>query len=313
MWLRVSIPAAALALALSMALVEVWVRQSWDLKQGTPGFYVMDPQRGQRLGANYDGWFAGVPVHINSLGFRDPKDYDLAKASNTFRILVLISSLAWATAVHAQTAKVPDTLEQRLLACALCHGAKGEGLLLNEYHPRLAGKPTAYLYNQLINFRDKRRESAIMNYMLAYLSDNYLLEIADHYAKLQPPYPAPSTRASAQDLARGGKLVNEGDPARKLPACTSCHGTSLTGLEPAIPGLVGLYPPYIVSQLGAWKDNKRHAMAPDCMHEVAKALTPDDVGAITAWLVAQPLPKNLQPAPAGSLKLPLECGGLAKK
>ena len=230
-----------------------------------------------------------------------------------FRLLKLTlgGALLAAAAVSAQT--VPNTLAQRLLACAACHGKDGEGLAKNEYYPRLAGKPTIYLHNQLLNFRDKRRESAIMNYMLAYLSDNYLLEIADHYAKLQPPYPAPSTRASAQDLARGGKLVNEGDPARKLPACTSCHGTSLTGLEPAIPGLVGLYPPYIVSQLGAWKDNKRHAMAPDCMHEVAKALTPDDVGAITAWLVAQPLPKNLQPAPAGSLKLPLECGGLAKK
>ena len=230
-----------------------------------------------------------------------------------FRLLKLTlgGALLAAAAVSAQT--VPNTLAQRLLACAACHGKDGEGLAKNEYYPRLAGKPTIYLHNQLLNFRDKRRESAIMNYMLAYLSDNYLLEIADHYAKLQPPYPAPSTRASAQDLARGGRLVTEGDPARKLPACTSCHGTSLTGLEPAIPGLVGLYPPYIVSQLGAWKDNKRHAMAPDCMHEVAKALTPVDVGAITAWLVAQPLPKNLQPAPAGSLKLPLECGGLAKK
>ena len=232
---------------------------------------------------------------------------------STFRILVLISSLTWATAVHAQTAKVPDTLEQRLLACALCHGAKGEGQLLNEYHPRLAGKPTAYLYNQLINFRDKRRESGIMNYMVAYLSDSYLYEIAAHYAKLQPPYPAPSTRASANVLALGGKLVIEGDPARKLPSCASCHGMALTGLEPAIPGLVGLYPPYIASQLGAWKNNNRHAMAPDCMHQVAQLLTPDDISAITAWLVAQPLPADLRPAPAGTLQLPLECGGLTKK
>jgi cytochrome c553 len=216
-------------------------------------------------------------------------------------------------ALPAAAQTVPDTLTQRLLACAACHGKDGEGLTKNEYYPRLAGKPTGYLANQLLNFRDKRRESAIMNYMLAYLSDNYLLEIADHYAKLQPALPAPSTRAKPEELARGGKLVNEGDAARKLPACTSCHGTSLTGLEPAIPGLIGLYPPYISAQLGAWRDDKRHAMAPDCMHEVAQALTPEDIGAITAWLVAQPLPKSLQPAPAGSLKLPLECGGLNKK
>jgi len=233
------------------------------------------------------------------------------------RTLVLISLVLVATTplrtAGAQTAKVPNTLEQRLLACAICHGDKGEGLSKNEYYPRLAGKPKGYLYNQLINFRDKRREFAIMNYMVAFLSDAYLLDIADHYANLQPPYPAPPARAPSDELALGGKLVNEGDPARKLPACTGCHGKALTGLEPAIPGLVGLYPPYIAAQLGAWKNNTRHAMQPDCMHEVAKVLTPHDIAAITAWLVAQPVPADVRPAPAGSLKLPLECGGLTKR
>jgi len=227
---------------------------------------------------------------------------------------LLVTSLSPPTVrAQAAAAKVPDTIEQRLMACAVCHGEKGEGLRKNEYYPRLAGKPTIYLYNQLVNFRHKRRESAIMNYMVAYLSDAYLLEIADHFAKLQPPYPAPSTRAAPQELARGGRLVMEGDPARKLPACTSCHGQTLTGLEPAIPGLVGLYPPYIAAQLGAWKNNVRHAMQPDCMHEVAQLLTQEDIGAITAWLVAQPVPADLRPAAVGSLKLPLECGGMSKK
>ena len=236
------------------------------------------------------------------------------------RTLLLIS-LALASAALSQTATaqakapaiVPDTLEQRLLACALCHGDKGQGLKKNEYHPRLAGKPTLYLYNQLVNFRDKRREYPVMNYMMAFLSDSYLIEIAEHYAKLAPPFPAPSTRAGAAELALGEKLVKEGDAARKLPSCVSCHGAALTGLEPAIPGLLGLYPPYISAQLGAWKDNRRHAMQPDCMHDVAQILTPADIGSITAWLVAQPVPASPVPAPLGSLKLPLECGGLTKK
>jgi cytochrome c553 len=232
------------------------------------------------------------------------------------RALLLISFVLFAMMLllrtaHAQT--VPNTIEQRLLACAVCHGEKGEGLRKNEYYPRLAGKPTGYLYNQLVNFRDKRRDFAIMNYIVAFLSDGYLVEIADHYAKLQPPYPAPQKRAPAAELALGAKLVNEGDPARKMPSCISCHGKALTGLEPGIPGLVGLYPPYISAQLGAWKNDKRHAMQPDCMHEVAQLLTPTDIAAITAWLVAQPVPADLRPAPAGSLKLPLECGGMTKK
>ena len=236
---------------------------------------------------------------------------------NKRALLLMACALAAAPmAVNSQTAQpatVPDTIEQRLLACALCHGNNGEGLQKNEYYPRLAGKPVGYLYNQLINFRDKRREYALMNYMVAFLSDGYLYEIAAHYASLQPPFPAPTKRASAEDLALGGKLVNEGDVARKLPSCASCHGKALTGLEPAIPGLLGLYPPYIAAQLGAWKNDSRRAMKPDCMHEVAKRLTPTDISAVTAWLVAQTVPADVRPAAAESLTLPLECGGLTKK
>lgn len=225
----------------------------------------------------------------------------------------LLAALAASHAAQAQTAaKVPDTIEQRLKACAACHGDKGEGLQnKNEYYPRLAGKPAGYLYNQLVNFRDKRRELAIMNYMVAFLSDNYLSEIADHYAGLQPPLTAPPARAPAEAMALGERLVKQGDAARGIPSCASCHGSTLTGVEPAIPGLIGLYPPYITSQLGAWKAGKRHAMKPDCMHEVAAKLTPDDIGAVTAYLVAQPLPADPKPAAAGSIgKLPLECGGI---
>jgi cytochrome c553 len=209
--------------------------------------------------------------------------------------------------------KVPDTIEQRLKACAACHGDRGEGLQnKNEYYPRLAGKPAGYLYNQLVNFRDKRRELAIMNYMVAFLSDNYLLEIASYYAGLQPPLVTPPARASAAVMAHGERLVREGDASRGLPSCASCHGAKLTGVEPAIPGLIGLHPPYIASQMGAWKAGKRHAMKPDCMREVADKLTPDDVAALTAWLVVQPQPAD--PKPAAALpKLPLDCGGLSPK
>ena len=98
---------------------------------------------------------------------------------------LLLSACALAFA-QTKAAAVPDTLARRLLACAACHGEKGEGLnLKNEYFPRLAGKPAGYLYNQLINFRDKRRSAAVMNYMVAYLSDAYLFEIANHYAALR--------------------------------------------------------------------------------------------------------------------------------
>ncbi len=93
--LLISVPAVILTVVVLAVIVEVWVRWTWDAKKGTPGFYETDPVRVQRLGPNYDGWFAGVPVHINSLGFRDTREYELAKRPNTFRILVLGDSVTF--------------------------------------------------------------------------------------------------------------------------------------------------------------------------------------------------------------------------
>jgi cytochrome c553 len=219
--------------------------------------------------------------------------------------------LALCAAAKAQPT-LPDSLPQRLAPCAACHGEQGEGLQTrNEYNPRLAGKPAGYLFNQLVAFRDKRRSQAIMNYTVAHLSDAYLREIAEHYAALQPPLPAPRPRADAQTMALGERLVRQGDAMRDLPSCASCHGASLTGVEPATPGLVGLNPPYIGAQLGAWQAGQRHALAPDCMQTVARKLTPADIAAITAYLAALPLPADTKPAAAGSLRtMPLDCGGV---
>jgi GDSL-like lipase/acylhydrolase family protein len=93
--LLVAALAGVAALAVAAAGVEVWVRTTWDVRRGTPDFYVPDAVRGQRLSENYSGWFAGVPVHINSLGLRDPREYDLAKKPATFRILVLGDSVTF--------------------------------------------------------------------------------------------------------------------------------------------------------------------------------------------------------------------------
>src|SRR6478752_1245333 len=96
----------------------------------------------------------------------------------------------------AQGAAPPfeDTMAQRTLACAACHGKEGRAGP-DGYYPRIAGKPAGYLYNQLLNFRDGRRHYGLMTRLLDPLSDAYLLEIAQHFASLQLPYAAPPATA----------------------------------------------------------------------------------------------------------------------
>jgi cytochrome c553 len=206
---------------------------------------------------------------------------------------------------------LPDALEQRLLACTGCHGEQGRATP-DGYHPRIAGKPAGYLYNQLVNFRDGRRGAASMTWMVARLPDAYLREIAAHFAGLHPPYPPPPPpTAPPSVLEHGRRLVLEGDPSRDLPACAACHGEAMLGVEPAIPGLLGLPRDYLNAQLGAWRNGTRRAHAPDCMATIARRLAVEDVSAVSAWLAAQPVPPRAAAA-ASARPLPLECGGLGR-
>ena len=182
------------------------------------------------------------------------------------------------------------------------------------YQPRLAGKPAGYLYHQLLNFRDGRRDYGPMTALVDPLSDTYLQEIAAHFAALELPYPAPqpSTTAPAT-VQRGEQLVRHGDPARGLPACNQCHGDTMMGVAPAIPGLLGLPRDYVNAQLGAWRSGKRRAQAPDCMAHVAQQLSLADIDAVSHWLAAQPVPPGSKPLaglPDGQ-KLPAACGGVS--
>jgi cytochrome c553 len=223
--------------------------------------------------------------------------------------LALIGSAGAFSAAQAQTQPLaPDTMAARVQGCTACHGVHGEGTD-NDYFPRLAGKPADYLYNQLQNFREGRRKYPPMNYLVTYLSDDYLHQIATYFSQQRPPYPQPAkSNVSQSTLARGQQIVLNGDTSKQIPACAACHGKPLTGMQPAIPGLVGLHSDYISAQVGAWRSGTRHAKAPDCMQQIASRLTDDDVTAVAAWLSTQTAPANPVPAPAGSLKMPLTCG-----
>jgi cytochrome c553 len=223
-------------------------------------------------------------------------------------LLVLVMFCPGAIAQTPATERAPDTMEARLLACAACHGRLGEGTK-NDYFPRLAGKPARYLMNQLVAFRDGRRRYPPMNYLLEYIPDAYLRKMAEYFAALRPPLVSQAVSDAGQALlARGHALVLGGDQARGIPACSGCHGPSLTGMEPAIPGLVGLHASYISAQLGAFRYGTRTAAAPDCMQAIAAALTENDVSGVAAWLAALPIPSDPSPLPKGALPMPFTCG-----
>ena len=204
-------------------------------------------------------------------------------------------------------AQLASAMRERMRACTACHGK--EGVATNQgYFPRIAGKPADYLYNQLRNFREGRRQNPAMRHLLEHMSDDYLRQMARYFSELDLPYPAPQpTSAPPALLARGEQLVMQGDRQAEFPACTACHGAAMTGRLPSTPGLLGLPTDYVVAQLGAWRAGTRKAEAPDCMAQVARRLSREDIHAVSQWLAAQPVPERGHPAAPGRQTTGIRC------
>ena len=202
--------------------------------------------------------------------------------SSALRRLALAAAVVaacWALPAAAGEEAVPafknlDSIEARVQGCVTCHGRSGQGTQ-SDALPRIAAKPAGYLYNQLVAFRDGTRQYPPMNYLVAYLPDAYLREMAEYFAKQRPPFEATDAApADAAMLVRGKAIATAGDTNKGIPACVACHGASLTGMEPGIPGLVGLRASYVAAQLTRWRVGSRHAAEPDCMKRIASARRP---------------------------------------
>ncbi len=213
-------------------------------------------------------------------------------------------------AAGSAAAQPADTMAQRVLACAGCHGKEGRAAA-DGFYPRIAGKPAGYLFNQLMNFRDDRRHFPMMTYVAQLQTEEYLREIAGYFGGLRVPYPPPHPPAvSAAVLERGQQLVTMGDKALSLPSCNSCHGKRLLGVAPAVPGLLGVSQDYLTAQLGAWRMGVRAAAAPDCMREIVQRMRPDDLNAATAWLASQTVPDDAEPDTSFETTPRLKCGSI---
>ena len=221
--------------------------------------------------------------------------------------------VAHSTAAPARTPRIiaiEDSMEERTRPCISCHGTAGQ-TTGNVYSPRLAGKPAGYLFNQLRSFRDGRRTYEPMASLVRWMSDDYLREIASHFAGLPLPHPQPETAMTTPDAqARARELIERGDPTRGLPGCAACHGAGLTGIEPATPGLLGLPRDYIYAQFNVWQSGVQRTLPPDCMVEIALRLTPEDVQALANWLASRPVPPGAKAEPASRRALPMRCGGV---
>lgn len=223
-----------------------------------------------------------------------------------FILLAMISGLA--SAVEPASSGIPDTLEERVKPCIICH-SDADRIDRDAYFPRIAGKPAGYLYNQLRNFRDGRRYYQPMAILLENMSDEYMREIADYFASLPYAYLEPVVPIlSPAETKSVETLMYSGDPKRDLPACSACHGEKLMGVQPYIPGLLSLPRAYLVAQFGSWRNGGiMRGQISDCMSEIANKLTQEEVNALALWLPGLPVSGQSAGADALTPELAQRC------
>lgn len=194
----------------------------------------------------------------------------------------------------------PDrhSMEERLAACAFCHGRQGQGDLDRRggVYPRLAGQPAGYLYEQMSQFVSGARTGippvVVMRRLLENLSPEYRQRIAGYYQDATPAYPPPRPAGTAE-LQAGRKLVDDGLPAQHVPACTTCHGQKLEGRAPAVPALAGQDDRYLTVQFMHWILDQRQ----DPLHQrIAHALSREQIQSVSAYL------SSLRPRPPDAPK-----------
>lgn len=170
-------------------------------------------------------------------------------------------------------------------ACASCHGEDGGGAGLV---PRLAGLPAGYIAKQLHDYQSGRRVNANMQTVADALSDQEILALAHHYARMNTPSTA--RPALGGDLARGRVLAQEGEWSVAVPACFSCHGSSGWGVGNIFPPLAAQHPTYIMRQLAAWDEGTRANSPVRLMKGVAHNLSHADRRAVADYLASLPAP-----------------------
>ncbi|MET3134009.1 cytochrome c553 [Oxalobacteraceae bacterium GrIS 1.11] len=94
---------------------------------------------------------------------------------------------------------------------------------------------------------------------------------------------APVAEAKA-DAAKGATLFTDGDAARGLPACVSCHGAAGNSTIAANPKLAGQHEAYLYKQLVNFATPERNQAV---MTTYAKMLTDAEKKNIAAYLGAQ--------------------------
>jgi len=194
-------------------------------------------------------------------------------------------ALALPAAAAEEKAAKPDPGKAAQIAstvCVACHGPDGNSPI--PQNPNLAGQVPQYITKQLTNFKnaDKPtgRKNAIMQGMVATLTDEDMKNLGAHYAAQAPKAGTATDKTLA---ALGEKLWRGGDAGRGIPACSGCHSPNGAGIPAQFPRLAGQYAEYLAAQLKAFRAGERQNDPNKMMQMIAVKMSDQDIAAVAQF------------------------------
>ena len=94
----------------------------------------------------------------------------------SFGIALALASAPWLAGGNAENGKA------KAAACAACHGTDGNSV--DPQYPRLAGQYNEYIQQALHEYKDGRRNNAIMKGFASQLSDQDIEDVAAYFSTM---------------------------------------------------------------------------------------------------------------------------------
>jgi cytochrome c553 len=211
--------------------------------------------------------------------------------------LSLAAAFICAGLAFANTSVAADSLvgsadagASKAAVCTACHGVNGNSV--NPEWPNIAGQNAAYLREQLVMIRDRKRVNELMYPIVKDMTDQDFADVAAYFAAQTPA----GLESDPSYWKAGEALYKSGDASRNIPACTACHGPAGQGNAGAgYPALRAQHSVYTVKQLQDYLTKNRYRDSADAsvvnatrnsamMTTIAARLSPEDIRNLASYL-----------------------------
>lgn len=183
-------------------------------------------------------------------------------------ILVLVALNVFSISAHAQNIEAG---KKKAEACAACHGVDGNAVAT--MFPTLAGQNARYLYLQLKDYKEGRRQNPMMSAMAANLAKEDMQDLAAYFA---------SQKQQRSTFKADPERIKAGAAKAEESLCAMCHMGGMSG-QNEIPRVAGQHPDYVLMQLKNFKSRERRNDAGN-MTSLAQTLSENDMENLAHWI-----------------------------